>query len=245
MAPALVVLFFALMVAFAIVGRQRPWKGMRSIPAFSKLVRMIALAVEDGTRLHLSLGRGDVTSSRSAASFVGLSILGRVSRIASISDRPPIASVGEGALAILARDTMLQAYRDVGATEEYDPTVGRLTGITPFSYAIGATPAIQDEGVSVNVITGNFGSEVALIADAIDRGGGFSLAGSDNISTQAILYATADEPLIGEELYAGGAYLRAGLMHTSSLRAQDIIRWLIVASIIGGGVYKLIQGFLL
>jgi hypothetical protein len=52
------------------------------------------------------------------------------------------------------------------------------------------------------------------------------------------LYATAQEPLIGEELYAAGAYLQAGPLHISSLRAQDILRWVLAAIILGGAILK-------
>jgi len=65
-----------------------------------------------------------------------------------------------------------------------------------------------------------------------------TLAGTDDISTQAVLYATADEPLIGEELFAGGAYVDAGLLHTASLRAQDAIRWLLIIVILAGILLK-------
>lgn len=235
---AFVLIFFGLMVLFGILGRRRPWRNFRTIPAFSRLLRAIGLAVEDGSRLHISIGRGNLTGPSSAAAFVGLSMLNRIARVASESDRPPVASSGDGALAILTQDTLRGAYRDLGASARYDPKSGRLTGLTPFSYAAGTLPLILDEMVSASVLAGNFGSEVALITDAGERSEGFTLAGTDNVPAQAILYGTASEPLIGEELYAGGAYLRAGLMHVASLRAQDFIRWLVVAVILGGGILR-------
>jgi hypothetical protein len=85
---------------------------------------------------------------------------------------------------------------------------------------------------------GSFGPEVALLTEASERGGNMTLAGTDNITGQAVLYATAHEPLIGEELYAGGAYVNAGPMHTASLRAQDVVRWLLVITILLGIVAK-------
>ena len=239
----LVIVFFGLVVMFAILERGRKSRNLRRIDAFAPLRRAIGIAVEDGARLHVSLGRGDVTGLNSAATFVGLSILGRISRTASISDRPPVATSGDGAVAILTRDTMRGAYQEVGAGSEYHPAVGRLTGVTPFSYAAGVIPIIRHEMVSGSVLIGHFGSEVALITDVVERSDGFSLAGTDSLPAQAILYATAQEPLIGEELYAGGAYLRAGRMHVASLRAQDVLRWLIVAAIVIGGLWKLVQGF--
>jgi hypothetical protein len=70
--------------------------------------------------------------------------------------------------------------------------------------------------------------------------GSLTLAGTDNLTGQAVLYATAHEPLIGEELYAGGAYLQAGPIHTASLQAQDAIRWLLVGVILIGIVLKVV-----
>jgi hypothetical protein len=49
----------------------------------------------------------------------------------------------------------------------------------------------------------------------------------------------AQEPLIGEEFFAGGAYLGAGPAHTASLRMQDILRWVVVSLIVLGAILKL------
>ncbi len=237
-----VAFFFLLMAIFGILGRNRTRWGLRSLPAFSRLSRAIGLAVEAGTRLHVSLGNGHLTSPGSAASLVGLSMLGRIARTASISDQPPIASAGDGALAILAQDTLRAGYRDVGAGEDYNPDSGRVTGLTPFSFAAGTMSLMADENISGNILTGNFGSEAGVMLEASDRNEAFSLSGTDHIPTQAMMFATSQETLIGEELYAGGAYLNAGTMHTASLQAQDVIRWLLVVIILAGGFWKLIEG---
>ena len=240
-----IAIFFLLMVTFSILGRNRsPW-GLRALPAFSRLSRAIGLAVEAGTRLHVSIGHGNLTSPGSAASFVGLSVLGRIARTASISDQPPIASTGDGALAILAQDTLRAGYREVGASEDYNPDSGRVTGLTPVSFAAGAMGLLADEQISGNILTGHFGAEAGLILEASDRNEAFSLSGTDHIPTQALMFAASQETLIGEELYAGGAYLRAGVMHIASLQAQDVIRWLLVGIIIAGSGWKFIEGIFL
>lgn len=236
-------LFVILMLGFAVLGRRHPWGGLRPIAAFSRLAHAVGLAVEDGSRLHLSLGHGDLTGPRSAAAFVGLSMLARIIRVTSESDSPPVTTSGNGALAILSQDTLRRAYAEMGASDQYDPHAGRMAGLTPFSFAVGTMPIIRDEAVSANVLAGSFGSEVALITEAGDRVEGFTLAGTDSIPGQAVLYATAEGPLIGEELYAGGAYLNAGGLHTASLHAQDVVRWLLVVLIVGGGLYNLLKGF--
>jgi hypothetical protein len=104
---------------------------------------------------------------------------------------------------------------------------------------VGTLPIIFDQQVSASVLMGHFGSEVALIADAGERKGSLILAGSDNLPAQAVLVAAAQEPLIGEELYASGAYVNAGALHLASLRVQDIFRWLVVAFILAGVALQL------
>ncbi len=122
---------------------------------------------------------------------------------------------------------MHASYRAVNAENRYDPSLGQLTGLTPLSYTAGALPAIYDQQVSVNMLLGSFGSEVGLLADAAERTGSLTIGGSDNLPAQAVLFASTKEPLVGEELFAGGAYLQVNPMHTSSLIAQDVLRWVV------------------
>ena len=91
---------------------------------------------------------------------------------------------------------------------------------------------IRDERVSTNILVGNFGPEIGLVADASDRQNSFTLATSDALAAQATLYATAEETLIGEELFALPAYLQAGTVYQASLSVQDVLRWVVIGLII-------------
>ena len=101
---------------------------------------------------------------------------------------------------------------------------------------------IFDDAISANLMIGSFGNEAALITSAGERSQTKTLAGTDNLPGQAILYATAHDPLIGEELYAGGAYMDANPMHEASLHAQDIFRWAIIGLVIILSLAGLLQG---
>lgn len=239
LALVVVLAFFILIIVFTAILRGRPGsRTLRAIPAFARLGRAVGLAVEAGNRLHLSLGSGDLVGPQSAVAYVGLSVLRRVARATSISDKPPVATSGEGAVAILSQDTMRSTAGEMRVG--FDPISGRLTGLTPYSYAAGAMSVIHDEDVGANVLIGNFAAEVALINEAAERAHSLTLAGTDNVPGQAVLYATAQETLIGEETFAGGAYLGAGLAHIASLRVQDIFRWVLIGVIAAGAVLKLV-----
>ena len=233
-------LFFIVLIICSILIRQRPNWRLREIPAYTRLGRSVGLAVEAGKRLHISLGYGGVNDMQGASGLIGLTMLQRIARAASISDQPPVATSGEGTLGILSQDTLQSAYRAIRSENLYDPIYGQISGLTPFSYAAGAIPIIFDQQVSTTVLAGHFGSEVALIVDANERVGSQTMAGSDSLEAQAVLYASAQDPLIGEELYAGGAYLNAGVMHQASLHTQDVMRWVVILGILVGSLLKLI-----
>jgi len=140
-------------------------------------------------------------------------------------------------MGILSQDSQRGAAKYLGVNS--DPMRGRITGLTPFSYAAGTLSFIEEEEIGANLLIGSYGNEVALITDAAERREGMTLGGTDNLTGQAVLFATAQEPLIGEETYAGGAYLGAGRMHTASLYVQDIIRWVLIGLILIGALLKL------
>jgi hypothetical protein len=227
----------ALLIGFSLFYRKKN-PTFRDIPAFTRLRQAVGRVVEDGSRLHISLGHGSLTTPQSASALAGLALLRRLADLTSAGDQPPIASSGDALLNVLAKDT-LQAAAQSSKQATYDPSAGRLTGLTPFSYAVGVIPIIHDEKISANVLMGNFGVEAGLLTDAAERENTFIVAGSDDITAQAVIYASAQEPLIGEETFAAGAYVESSTLHTASLTVQDILRWLIITTILIGSLLTL------
>jgi hypothetical protein len=237
----LILLSAGLLFVFSLPqGRARSRVTLRPMLAFQRLRRAIGLAVENGTRLHISIGEASIVSPNNASALIGLSTVERVGALSSVSDRPPIVTSGDGTLAVLSQDTLRAAYRVNNNLDMFEPTQARLAGPTPFSYVAGTLPVIYDERVSANILIGNFGPEVALLSEAGDRENSFTLAASDAISAQSVLYATASEPLIGEELFAIPAYLQAGPSHVAGLRAQDVLRWTVAGALVIGSILKVL-----
>ena len=237
----LLTLMFFLISMFFYAGLGRRWPVVfRPLKGLDALGQAIERAVEDGRRVHLSLGTGSVIGSDSAPALAGLATLSHIAKTTSMSDKPVVASAGDGAMAILAQDTLRTAYVQAGASGRYEPTSGRLLGPSPFSYIATLPTMIETEDVSVHLLVGSFGVEGGLAADFGEREGALVLAGTDDVQSQALLYVTAEHPLIGEEVFATGAYLGIDRMHRASLRAQDIIRILVVAAILVGTVLRTI-----
>ena len=231
-----------LLLIFTIWKRKSPAK-FREITAFARLYQAIGLSVEDGTRLHISLGRGDLLTSRGASGLAGLSFVRDISQRTSVSDSPLIATAGDPVLSLLAQDTIRAGYDAAGVGDLFPPNSGRLAGMSPFGYAAGVMPIVDDENVSANVLIGNFGAEIGLLAESAERERALTVAASDDLTAQAVLYVSAQEPLIGEETFAAGAYLGMGNSHTASLTVQDILRWLVILFLLAGSGLKILGVF--
>ncbi|MRR31676.1 hypothetical protein EG834_15405, partial [bacterium] len=92
----IVVAGMVLILVFSLPFMNKKKTVFRPIPAFQRLRRGIGLAVEQGTRLHISLGKGDLLSSNNTSALVGLTTLERIARLSTASDRPTIATSGSG-----------------------------------------------------------------------------------------------------------------------------------------------------
>ncbi|MCK5634458.1 MAG: hypothetical protein KAI06_05200, partial [Anaerolineales bacterium] len=125
----ILLLFVGLLAFFVTIDRRRP-ATFRSITGYESLKGAIERAVEAGERVHLSLGTGSVIGSDSAPALAGLAILTSIAESTTMSDKPVIATTGDGAMAILAQDTLRSVYSEANALHRYSPISGRMLGPT-------------------------------------------------------------------------------------------------------------------
>ncbi len=189
--------------------------------------------------MHVSLGTGSVIGPELAPAMAGLTVLSRVASATVMSDRPAVATTADGAMAILAQDTLRTAHaraRRGGPLSNRPPAAcwaPRPTRTPPVSrpfWRRRASPSTSSTDPSA--------PKVRWWPTSASGGNAFVVGGSDDVHAQALLYATADHPLIGEEVFAGGAYLNAGVFHGASLRAQDVVRVLVILAILIGTLLR-------
>jgi len=237
----LIIILASAVLLFAItLWKRKSPANLREIPALTRLYRTLGLSIEDGTRLHISLGSGSLLDARGGSALAGLALLRHITERTSTSDKPSVASAGDPTLGLLTQDTLQAGYQAAAVEELYVSTSGRVTGLSPFGYAAGAMNIMKNENVSANIVIGHFGSEAGLLTEASDRENMILIGASDELSGQCVLFANTQDALIGEELFAAGAYLGAGTSHIASLTLQDILRWFVILALLGGAAAKLI-----
>ncbi len=213
---------------------------IRNLKSFLNLRKNIGLTIEEGKRLHISLGNMPLNTIRSAASFIALTSLENILKQSSLSDKPPIASSGAGDLSILSNDIFISTYRDLNALDRFDPKQSYLTGPTNLSYISGLYPIVHQNDSSVHLLIGNYGPEIGLITDACRRTGAVSIAGTTSLQGQAVILACADEAAIGEEYFALPHSLSKLPAYQASLHLQDVLRWGVIVVMLFGFLLKLL-----
>ena len=140
----LIILCFSLVIVFNPFSFKRYYKRLRTIDAVENLKKISGLSVEEGKRIHICLGNGNMLSPQSASSFVGLNVLDRLTRVSISSDNPPVTTSGDSTLNLLSQETLKSVYRSGNALDAYSIHNARLTGTSAFSYAVGALPTMED-----------------------------------------------------------------------------------------------------
>jgi hypothetical protein len=238
-----VIFFGALIAVFWLLALRKGAKprGLRRIEAYESLPATVGAAVETGHRIHISLGSGTIGEVNTAATISGLGVLDQVASVAAVSDKPPIVTTADGAAMLLAQDTLRGVYKRQNASEQYDALSAQVAGLTPLGFGAALPGVLDDEMVAGTVLIGSVGQEAVLLAEAGRRANVTTVAGSDLPAAQAVLFATADQPLIGEDLFAGHAYINRRPAHLASLRAQDWMRVIIGGLIVLGVLLKTLR----
>jgi len=231
-------MFLPLMLFFASRVRAGHEVSLRRIPAFEALPDLIGRAAESGRALHIGLGSGGVGGEETASALAGLSVLEYLADQAAIFDCPPVVTVADLALLPVAQDVLRNGYLRQNRLHGYRPTAVRFLGPTPAVYAAGVMDILAHEGIVANTMIGTMGDEYLLIGETGAKHGLTQIVGTSNVGALPFVFATADETLIGEEMFAGGAYLSRLPEHIGSLLAQDWMRLLLVSAILAGVLWR-------
>ncbi len=216
--------------------RSRTGPRLRAIPAYDSLKKLMARAAETGQAVHVSVGTAGVSSAQTADTLAGLYTLEFLADRAANSDIPPLVTVTEPTALPAALDQLRRAYERQGYPDEHRVEHARF--IAPpvngsaVPYAAGVMDILNHEPVTANVMLGAFGDEFLLMAEPGAQRGAFQIGGTSNPSVLPFVYLTMTEPILGEEIYASGAYLLERIGHYTSLIAQDIFRVFVVVVVI-------------
>jgi hypothetical protein len=227
----LLIVFFMAPVLFCIRRARRgaqPY--IRRIAGIDAIDETIGRSVELGRPLSFTTGLTRV----SPLLYACLGVLRYVARKAAIYGSRIFVPCSDPEALVLIDATMQSAYRAERKSAQYNPGSIRFLSEEQFAFASGYQGLIHRENAGGAFLFGQFAAESLILAEAGQQIGAMQIAATTSSEQVPFFLTTCDYTLIGDELYAAGAYLSKDPVQTGSLRGQDYVKCLILALILLG-----------
>ncbi len=212
-----------LFVAAILVMIQRARQAQK-IPEIYKVAGLDAMdeaigrCTEMGRPIHFSPGIGDVQNAQTLAA---MSILSYVAGQCAKYDTDLIDTNRNVIVYSMSEAVIKQAYTEAGKPDAFKVENVRWISDDQFAYATGVTGIMFREKPAANLLLGAFWAESLVFAEIGANAGAIQISGTANTHQIPFFVAACDYCLIGEELYAAGAYLSREPVLLGSLVAQD------------------------
>lgn len=209
-------------------GNAPPLRPLAQLPSLRTLTEE---AVEEGRTLHLALGSGRLGEASAPQMLMGIVLLDEMVEQGLPFDKAPLVTTADPASQLLAADNLQRV-----APERREKA--RFLAPQSAAYGAAARGLIQREPLSRSLVAGHLGDEyLFLAAQAPDGGNPHAaplIAATARLETLPLLPLTARHALLGEELFALGAYLGRWPGHLAGVLLQDVARVLLVLGILAG-----------
>lgn len=230
-ALVLTVLMFTLLVYFIEKAKRSGHLYIRRIAGLSAIEEAIGRATEMGKKILYIPGILSISEIQTIAS---LSILGYVGKLtATYGANIEVANIDPLTYSA-ARETVKQSYMEAGKPDQFRDDMVTYITYDQFAYAAAVTGKMVREKPAAHFFIGSFFAESLILAETGYSTGAIQIAGTADLAQLPFFVTTCDYTLIGEELYAASAYLSREPVLLGSIKAQDIIKAILMITIAAG-----------
>jgi hypothetical protein len=230
---ALILVWVAVYIAIN-MGKEGKIK-VRRIAGLDAIEEVVGRSVEMGRPVFDIIGMGTFTDSYATQTVAGLSILNYVAGLSAKLGAELIAPQASVDVMPVAIELVRDAYAVEGKIDELnvDEQLPYLSG-TQFAWASGIIGMAARRKPAGNIMIGPFWAESMMFAETFDRIGAMQVGGTARTYQIPFFAALCDYCLIGEEIFAAGAYVSGDPSQIGTIAAQDWYKLAAIAlSIVG------------
>jgi len=204
---------------------------IRKIAGLDAVEEAVGRATEMGKSVLFIPGIQEIDDIETIA---GISILGRVAKITAQYDTPLVVPVRYPMVLAAGQEVVEQAYIEMGKRDSYNRDIVRYVAGEQFAFTATVNGMMMRDRPAANIYMGAFFAESLLLAETGNAAGSIQIAGTARPEQLPFFIAACDYTLMGEELYAASAYLSHEPLMLGGLKGQDLMKVLIIVSIIIG-----------
>jgi len=225
----------AVIYYYSYMGKKGKVPQIRRLPAIDAIEEAVARCAELGRPAHFTAGMGHLRTDTGPQTIAGLDILGYMSKICARLGVPIIASVCNPETLPLHEEVIRQGYILEGVPEEFNPDYSiRYLSNQQKSYASGVIGVMQRDKPACNIVIGPLYGEIYTLLEAGRPVGAFTVGGTARIIQVSVVAIMSDYTLIGEDLYAAGAYISEDPEVKGQIAGKDMLKWICLATLILG-----------
>ncbi len=208
---------------YLIYSKKEIW--IRRLPAIDFIEESVGRAAEMGRPVlcqGFGSGNSGLQSSIAPMIMAGLAVLGHAARICARNGTMIIASMRSSSVVPVADEVLRTAYRLEGKLEEY--LANREEHLPWLQTQASMVASILREKPATGILIGAFWHESVQVAEAFGMVGAVQIGGTGRLYQIPFFAAVCDMNLIGEEIYAVGAYINQTPQMLASMATQDYFK---------------------
>ncbi len=237
----LILLIVVIIVFFwAVSHAKRKGLFIRRIAGLDAIDEAIGRATEMGKPIYYMPGIGSMSSISTIASAF---ILGEVAKKVAQYDSTIKVPHYDPIVMTVCKEVVKQSFLEAGRPDSYRDDINFFVSQDQFSYAASVDGMISREKPAACFFMGYFMAESLLLAEVGATSGAIQIAGTDVEHQLPFFFTACDYTLMGEELYAAGAYLSKEPMLLSALKVQDFGKLIVMVSVFFGIILVSLAGW--
>jgi len=227
----------AVIVGAILIARRGRAFHVRRIPGLAAIDEAVGRATEMGRPIMFTMGLSELD----IVSMQALAILSHVARLAARFGTRLIVPVANVPLYTLTEEICREAYAAEGKADAFNPQDIQFLSDQQFAYAAGVVGIMHRERVATCFYFGYFYAESLLLAESGSIAGAIQVAGTPATTQIPFFIVATDYVIIGDEYYAGSAYLSREPTLLGSLVGQDIGKGILLAIVVAGAIIAALQ----
>lgn len=194
-------------------------------------------AVDDAIGRATEMGRpilyvAGLTGIGDISTIAAMLILGHLARRTAAYETPILVPCNDPLVMAIQREIVHEAYLEAGKPDAYNPDNIFYVTDSQFGFVAAVDGMMMRQKPAANFYMGYFFAESLILAETGSQSGAIQIAGTDADTQLPFFVTSCDYTLMGEELYAAGAYLSRDPILLAQLKGQDIGKVAIVALIL-------------
>jgi hypothetical protein len=203
---------------------------VRRIPGIDAVDEAIGRSVEMGRPMIYTFGLSGVDP----LFFASLGVLTHIARRAAQYGTRLFVPQNNIEVMAITQSAVRECYQREGRLDAFHEEDIRFLSDEQFAFASGYMGLVHREQCAACFLLGSFAAESLILAEAGQHVGAIQVAGTTDNAQIPFFITTCDFTIIGEEVFAAGAYLSHDPVQRGSLRGQDAAKMALLAIILAG-----------